>query len=995
MTRLRASLPLSTYLATCLVILGWVCAMTTPTEAQLGSLVVTMTSPSSGSTVSGTVPVSANVTIVGLLTVAGVQFKLDGVNLGAEDTTKPYSVAWSTVAASNGSHTLTAAARDGLGFQWTSNQVTVTVFNDVTPPAVAIASPANGATVGGTVSITANASDNVDVAGVRFQLDGADLGAEDTTAPYSVSWNTTTATNGSHTLTAIARDAAGNSANAAAVTVTVANQTGGTSRIEETSAAVAFVGPWMQGYAGGYSWSGGTAALGSSASQRATLSFNGTGVRWIGFRGPQTGVANVYLDGTLAGTVDAYAATEAVQAVLFTANWPASAPHTLEIEVTHTKNAASSDYFVVVDAFDLTGAAADTTPPTVAISTPAAGSTVSGPVPITANASDNGVVAGVRFLVDGAQLGAEDTASPYSVNWDTTTASDGSHSLTAVARDGVGNMATSAAVTVTVSNASPPPVIRATRFENTDPAILYTDGCSTCGQSPTWFHGSRSRAWSAGTSSFNRSTGARGTFTFTGTSVTWIGFRAPWAGIARVYVDGAFVAELDLYTTTEQVQTPVFSASGLTSGSHTLAVESTGLKNASSADYAVVVDAFDVSPASPPTTQGTRLEESSGSTTFSANWTAGDTSRAWSGGTAAFSTTPGARATFTFTGTSVSWVGLRGPQTGIARIYLDGAFQATVDTYSPADVQAAVYMASGLAPARHRLEVEATGLKNAASSNSLVFVDAFDIRARLEETDPSVVYTGSWVPHNTDRAWSGNTLNTGAGMAARSGTLGARAELSFTGTSVTWIGFRGPWLGMADVVLDGGPAQRIDLYSATEAVRVPVFTRDLAPGTHTLRIDVPGEKNPASTGVFVMVDAFDVGVPEPAPAVTRTQETGTSIAYSGSWAPGGVSPLWSGENATQATTVGARATVTFTGTSIRWLGERGFATGVARVLVDGVLVAQVDTRTPLQEEYQEALFRLSGLTFGSHTLTIEVIGRANEPPGATVERVVVDAFDVY
>ena len=59
---------------------------------------------------------------------------------------------------------------------------------------------------------TANATDNVGVAGVQFLLDGTPLGAEDTTAPYAVTWDTTTATNGPHTLTCPARDAAGNTA---------------------------------------------------------------------------------------------------------------------------------------------------------------------------------------------------------------------------------------------------------------------------------------------------------------------------------------------------------------------------------------------------------------------------------------------------------------------------------------------------------------------------------------------------------------------------------------------------------------------------------------------------------------------------------------------------------------------------------------------------------------------------------------------------------------
>ena len=96
--------------------------------------------------------------------------------------------------------------------------------SDTTPPTVSLSAPANGATVSGTaVTVSATASDNVGVAGVQFKLDGANLGAEDTTSPYSVSWDTTKATNGSHTLTAVARDAAGNSATSASRTVTVSN----------------------------------------------------------------------------------------------------------------------------------------------------------------------------------------------------------------------------------------------------------------------------------------------------------------------------------------------------------------------------------------------------------------------------------------------------------------------------------------------------------------------------------------------------------------------------------------------------------------------------------------------------------------------------------------------------------------------------------------------------------------------------------------------------
>ena len=87
-------------------------------------------------------------------------------------------------------------------------------------------SPRPAGTVSGTVTITANATDNVGVAGVQFLVDNNPLGAEDTTSPYSVTWNTTTVANGTHTLTALARDTSGNTALSAPVTVTVANAAG-------------------------------------------------------------------------------------------------------------------------------------------------------------------------------------------------------------------------------------------------------------------------------------------------------------------------------------------------------------------------------------------------------------------------------------------------------------------------------------------------------------------------------------------------------------------------------------------------------------------------------------------------------------------------------------------------------------------------------------------------------------------------------------------------
>lgn len=103
--------------------------------------------------------------------------------------------------------------------------------------------------------------------------------------------------------------------------------------------------------------------------------------------------------------------------------------------------------------------APDTTPPTVSLTSPANGSTVSGTTAVTANASDNQGVVGVQFKLDGANLSAESTASPCSVQWDTTTVAGGSHTHSAVARDAAGNTATASPVTVTVSNSGSDPAV--------------------------------------------------------------------------------------------------------------------------------------------------------------------------------------------------------------------------------------------------------------------------------------------------------------------------------------------------------------------------------------------------------------------------------------------------------------------------------------------------------------------------------------------------------
>ncbi len=191
------------------------------TTIDLIAPTVSISAPLAAATALGTIAFSANASDnVGVI---GVKFLVDGVVTGAEDLTSPYSISYNTVALANGTHSFSAQARDLAGNVTTSAAVSVTVNNDHNPPAVAMTGPASGAVTGAvTVTVTASASDNIGVVGVQFLVDGVSMGAEVMTAPYALSFNTSTLANGAHVVSARARDAAGNvTTSTVNVTITV------------------------------------------------------------------------------------------------------------------------------------------------------------------------------------------------------------------------------------------------------------------------------------------------------------------------------------------------------------------------------------------------------------------------------------------------------------------------------------------------------------------------------------------------------------------------------------------------------------------------------------------------------------------------------------------------------------------------------------------------------------------------------------------------------
>ncbi len=491
----------------------------------------------------------------------------------------------------------------------------------------------------------------------------------------------------------------------------------------------------------------------------------------------------------------------------------------------------------------------DSTPPTVSITSPQSDAVVSGTITVTATASDDRGVQGVQFFLDG-NFGADDTSAPYSIPWDTTTAGEGSHTLTAVARDTAGNRTNSSPVTVTVANGSAPPE-PGTRHEETDPAVGYSLGWTQ--RSPDdW------SAWSGGTAIQSSLPGARATFNFTGDSVTWIGYRSFGSGIARLFVDGQFLTEIDLFARSDESATRVVSLRRLTPGNHVLAIEVTGRSNSESLGNAVVVDAFDV-----PAPVVSHLQDSDPDVAYTGSWTheegwTGQTSRQWSGRSVSFARGAGASATLPFRGTRIDWVGYRAPEGGIARVYIDGIFAGEVDTYlHTPQIQPTLFTVAGVADTDHTLRIEAAGTANPSATDTRVYIDGFDVTmtgTRFEEEDSSVVYSGNWTHGNRNRPWSDAS-------AATSFEPGAQATFTFAGTSVSWIGCAKATTGIARVYVDGILVQEIDTFfpPPIEGYQRTIFRASgLAPGTHTLTIEATGRKNPGASSAYVVVDAFDV-----------------------------------------------------------------------------------------------------------------------------------------
>ena len=227
-------------------------------------------------------------------------------------------------------------------------------------------------------------------------------------------------------------------------------------------------------------------------------------------------------------------------------------------------------------------------------------------------------------------------------------------------------------------------------------------------------------------------------------------------------------------------------------------------------------------------------------------------------GSAQYSKTSGSYLTFSFNGTGFNLFSCTTPSRGIAKVTVDNK-SYNVDLYSSTiKAKNTVFSINDLYPGTHKVKIEFTGTKNPASSASTILIDGISIlngniinnNTFIDDTDSLINYYGSW---NTDK----NSIHHN-GSAQYSKTSGSYLTFSFNGTGFNLFSCTTPSRGIAKVTVDN-KSYNVDLYSSTVKAKNSVFSiNNLTNGTHNVKIEFTGTKNPASSASTILIDGISI-----------------------------------------------------------------------------------------------------------------------------------------
>lgn len=354
--------------------------------------------------------------------------------------------------------------------------------------------------------------------------------------------------------------------------------------IEDSSSSIYYTPSDWTSYAAS-NFSGGTIKYSNVKGAKAALQFEGSSIQWIALKSASYGIANVYIDNSLAGTVDLYSPSAAYKQAVFTQDGLAAGYHTIQIECTGNKSSGATGAKVNVDAFVVGDTINPPTAPTnlsgtyasSAINLTWAPDTVYGKPGTSSAPLDHYVV------YRSADLGAtySDIAHTTDCKYTDSAVSAGEiyyYKVNAVSGTGVISDYTN------VAQVGAGTVATAGVVQDDNSAVLYQG---------TWTPAANS-SFSGGTLRLSDSSNAKASLIFKGTGITWTALQSTTYGITQVYIDGALQGSIDLYSASAKFKQDVYSISGLTSGLHKIAIVRTGTKNSSSSGTKINLDAFTV-----------------------------------------------------------------------------------------------------------------------------------------------------------------------------------------------------------------------------------------------------------------------------------------------------------------------------------------------------------------------------------------------------------------
>jgi subtilisin family serine protease len=245
------------------------------------------------------------------------------------------------------------------------------------------------------------------------------------------------------------------------------------------------------------------------------------------------------------------------------------------------------------------------------------------------------------------------------------------------------------------------------------------------------------------------------------------------------------------------------------------------------------------------------IKEDDAAVKYTGTWGV-DTDKGNTDGRGVYTDTKGNALTFNFTGTGIKVLSKTSSGRGIAKITVDGVVYMS-DFYSPTTIlQNTPFVLEGLSNGTHIITIEATGTKNPASTSNRIQVDGFIVTIPrnqfIEESNSLISYAGSW-------GVDSDTKNTNS-RGVYSDTKGNSATFNFTGTGIKILSKSSNSRGIAKVIIDGVEYTCDQYTPSTYYQNVPLFVSGLSSGSHTVKIEVSGTKNPKSTSSRIHFDGL-------------------------------------------------------------------------------------------------------------------------------------------